>query len=344
MRAVGGPWRAFGSRDAARRMPGGLGLFAALVVVFGVGLGVELAAQASPPANNGQLTCGTDNRAALHATCTLVFADAGTRTGYGATPAAGHTVCFSTPSPNVVTGTSGKCSTTDTQGRAHGTFTAKKAGAYAVTAAETYQSTDEGAVKTTVTVTTVPGAPTSVSAFPYGDHAAKVFWHPPTSTGGAVITGYAVKPFLGSSAQPVRVFNSSKASSAVIAGLEDGQPYRFQVAARNANGTGPYSALTAAMIAGAPGEPGRAKAVSLGRGELQVSFTAPSNDGAPITSYHARCRSTDGGATVHRSGTASPVTVTGATAAKHYTCAVTATNSRGRGPASRPSPVVTTRP
>ena len=63
--------------------------------------------------------------------------------------------------------------------------------------------------------------------------------HPRTSTGHRV-TGYVVTPFLGSVAQPSHTFHSA-APTETVTGLTNGQTYTFEVAAINANGTGPRS-------------------------------------------------------------------------------------------------------
>jgi hypothetical protein len=70
---------------------------------------------------------------------------------------------------------------------------------------------------------------------------------------------------------------------------------------------------------------------------LKLTFAAPMTNGAPITSYSATCASSNGGVTKTQTGTASPITVTALTPGKSYQCTVTATNSRGTGPASNPS-------
>jgi hypothetical protein len=64
------------------------------------------------------------------------------------------------------------------------------------------------------------------------------------------------------------------------------------------------------------------------------------NNGAAITSYTVTCASSNGGVTKTQTGTASPITVTGLTAGKSYTCRVSATNSRGTGPLSNPSAAI----
>ena len=72
-----------------------------------------------------------------------------------------------------------------------------------------------------------------------------------------------------------------------------------------------------------------------------MTFNAPANNGAPITSYTATCASSNGGATNSKSGSSTTLTVIGLTAGKTYTCRATATNSRGTGPRSAPSAAIT---
>ncbi len=334
------PASALGARVGVVARSRGARLGAAVLLVIGAGIGVQVATQVSAPANNGQLKCGANNQVPFNSVCTLTFVDGGPRTGYGATPPAGHQVCFSTAAPNVVTGTSGKCSTTDAQATATGTFNAKKAGTFKVTATESFNNTGEGSVSIMVTVPAPPGPPRGVTAIPYRDHAAKVSWRAPATSGAAAITSYIVRPYKGTAGQPGHLLKSTK-TTAIITGLQDGATYQFRVKARSGAGTGLFSPPSAGMIAGAPGQPGGVQAVSLGHGAVQVSFTAPMNNGAPVTSYHARCASKDGGQLGHASGPHSPIKVTSLTVGKTYTCTVSATNSRGRGPASSPSAPVT---
>lgn len=71
---------------------------------------------------------------------------------------------------------------------------------------------------------------------------------------------------------------------------------------------------------------------------IAVSFTAPTNRGSgPIAGYTAKCTSSNGGTAGSLGGPTSPLTVTGLTAAKTYTCTVTARNAVGTGPPSLPS-------
>ncbi|MGZ5403677.1 MAG: fibronectin type III domain-containing protein [Nocardioides sp.] len=65
-------------------------------------------------------------------------------------------------------------------------------------------------------------------------------------------------------------------------------------------------------------------------GAVSVAFNPPKNNGgSPITGYTVQCVSTDGGGTGTRSGSGSPIRVTGLSAGKRYHCRVKATNAVG---------------
>ena len=66
-------------------------------------------------------------------------------------------------------------------------------------------------------------------------------------------------------------------------------------------------------------------------GQVSVAFTPGSDGGSAITSYEARCASTDGGVTKAATGASSPVVVSSLTNGKHYQCRVRATNANGTG-------------
>ena len=114
----------------------------------------------------------------------------------------------------------------------------------------------------------VPSAPRSVSATA-GSGSATVRWQAPARTGGAKITGYWVTPYLGSSAQPTRKFNST-AKAQVVSGLKSGKTYRFRVAARNAAGTGPRSPHSNAVTVAAA-----CHGVKMTRGQPDINAHGP---------------------------------------------------------------------
>lgn len=109
------------------------------------------------------------------------------------------------------------------------------------------------------------------------------------------------------------------------------------VTVKNGNGGTVFTVTIAASGIVAPGAP-TAVTVTPGNASASVAFTAPSsNGGATITGYTATCISSDGGASGAGTGTSSPISVTGLTNGKTYTCTVKATNSAGDSAASTAS-------
>lgn len=83
----------------------------------------------------------------------------------------------------------------------------------------------------------------------------------------------------------------------------------------------------------APGAP-VLKAVTAGIGSIELSFTAPTdNGGASITSYTATC-SADGNSDFSATGSKSPITVSGMNGGVTRSCTVAAVNSAGTSTAS----------
>ena len=88
----------------------------------------------------------------------------------------------------------------------------------------------------------LPGPPTNVAGSP-GPASALLTWVAPAFTGGSAIAGYRVTPFVNGVAQP-SIDTPDAAPGTTVDNLLGGTVYRFTVAARNATGLGPASALS----------------------------------------------------------------------------------------------------
>ena len=127
----------------------------------------------------------------------------------------------------------------------------------------------------------LPGAPTGVSGVP-GNGQATVKWTAPPDNGSG-ITGYVVTPIVGYYPLASVTFNST-ATTQILTGLTNGTTYRFKIAAKNANGTGPKSDVTNAVTVGAPVAPTGVSAVP-GNGQATMTWTAPPDNGSGIIGY-----------------------------------------------------------
>jgi hypothetical protein len=139
------------------------------------------------------------------------------------------------------------------------------------------------------TPTTVPGAPTIGTAVP-GSTTATVAWTAPASDGGSPVTGYVVRVYAGTSTTPsaTTVTAPAGATSVVVTGLTNGTAYRFDVAATNAVGAGPASALSAAVTPRVALAPVPLNVVATpANASATVSWTAPTTT-AGITGYRVR--------------------------------------------------------
>jgi hypothetical protein len=186
---------------------------------------------------------------------------------------------------------------------------------------------------------TQPGAPTHVSGVP-GSGSVKVSWIAPVNSGSLPIERYQVMPYKGRVAQTgAATFTTSPVTHVTVYHLTKKTSYSFKVVAIDTGGfLGALSAPSGLITVGAPGRPGKVKAVrGAVPGRLKVTFSAPINNGAKVTSFTAICTSTNGGMTAQAAATKNPIAIKGATVGKTYTCVVLAKNSRGVGPRSLPS-------
>jgi hypothetical protein len=178
-----------------------------------------------------------------------------------------------------------------------------------------------------VTPSSAPDAPTGVTAVA-GKLSATVSW---TAAGdeGSPVTGYTVSDGVGNTC------TSSSATTCTVSGLTSDTSYTFTVTATNADGTGPASDPSAGVTpTNVPDAPTDVVAVA-GNGQATVSWTAPSDNGLPITGYTVLSTS---GHTCTTSATS--CVLTGLPNGASQSFAVRATNADGTGPASASSNTV----
>jgi sugar lactone lactonase YvrE len=115
------------------------------------------------------------------------------------------------------------------------------------------------------TPTTVPDAPTGVSATDAANGQSVVSWTAPADTGGTSITGYTVTSSGGQTCSW-----TTGDLSCTVTGLTNGASYTFTVTATNARGTGSASSASNSVTPVAPAAP--------------VTTTTPGASTAPVTS------------------------------------------------------------
>jgi hypothetical protein len=199
--------------------------------------------------------------------------------------------------------------------------------------------------------TTAPAAPT-IGPATFGNASTTVRWTAPSTDGGSAITGYLVRVLDKTGAQMGALRPAgATATSLLVTGLTNGASYQFQVAATNAVGTGPNSALSTVVIpATVPAAPAIGTAASGTAGgtvTATANWNAPtSNGGSAVTGYVVRALRISSTGTVLATTTstvqpASARTLTMTLPAGNYRFTVQASNKAGSGPQSARSNLVT---
>jgi hypothetical protein len=146
------------------------------------------------------------------------------------------------------------------------------------------------------TPTTVPGAPTGLTAT-LGNAQVSLSWTAPASDGGSAVTGYEVYEGTTPGGESSTPLNSSLVTGTTYdaTGLTNGTTYYFTVEAVNAVGNSAASNEASATPATVPGAPTGLSAAR-GNGQVSLSWTAPaSNGGSAVTGYEVYVGTTPGG-------------------------------------------------
>ncbi|MCY4001642.1 MAG: fibronectin type III domain-containing protein, partial [Bacteroidetes bacterium] len=193
---------------------------------------------------------------------------------------------------------------------------------------------------TTADLATAPGAPTSLTATADGPTAINLSWTAPTSTGGTAITGYRIYVAADFSDDWTAVVATTGNTNTSYShtGLRVGTRYEYRVLAINAAtniGSNSNSAAATTAAATIPGVPTSLTATASGQTTINLSWTAPSDGGAAISSYRILV-STDGTSFTElvASHTSTSYSHTGLAPNTTHYYSVSALNSVGRGPES----------
>ena len=213
----------------------------------------------------------------------------------------------------------------------------------AINSAGTGPASSSDSATTEAAPATKPMAPTGLTATADGQTEIDLSWTAPSDDGGEAITGYKIEVSTdGSSWSDLVADTGSSTTSYAHTGLTAGATRHYRVSAINSAGTGPASssdsATTEAAPATKPMAPTGLTATADGQTEIDLSWTAPSDDGGEaITGYKIEV-STDGSSwsdlVADTGSSTTSYAHTGLTAGttRHYR--VSAINSAGSGPAS----------
>ena len=158
-----------------------------------------------------------------------------------------------------------------------------------------------------------PGQPRTLRARSVGPRSITITWEAPSTKAGAAITGYGIRRRASNSSNwnTIRTNTGSTATTFQDTNLEPATAYLYQVRAINSVGAGQWSLEAGRRTnADVPGAPTNLTARPDGTSRINLSWTAPRNNGgAPVIGYRIEM-SADGGANwrIHRSNTGSVAT------------------------------------
>src|SRR5579872_4215163 len=209
--------------------------------------------------------------------------------------------------------------------------------------------------KTATTPASVaPQPPTGLTATAVSSSQINLSWTAPSNNGGSAITGYKIERSndTGTTWSTIAANTANTSTTYSDTGLTASTTYMYRVSAINSVGTSPPSSTASATTSGAatpPQPPTGLAATAASSSQINLSWTAPSNNGgSAITGYKIE-RSADNGTTwsIIQSNTGSTATTfsdTGLTASTTYTYRVSAINAIGTSSTSNTASATTQAP
>ncbi len=142
---------------------------------------------------------------------------------------------------------------------------------------------------TGTTRTGVPGEPRNLTAEAVGTDTIDLEWDPPSSDGGARITGYLIEVSTNAGTTWSNLVRNTRNTDTSYShtGLSGGETRHYRVSAINFNGVGdPSNVADATTQHVLPSAPRRLTARARGTSAIELSWSAPSTRGSsPITGY-----------------------------------------------------------
>ncbi len=131
-----------------------------------------------------------------------------------------------------------------------------------------------------------PGAPTGLTATASGLNRIDLSWTAPSNNGGALISGYKIEVSSDSGATWYNLVANTYSVATTYADtrLAAGTTRHYRVSAINSAGTSNPSNIDDATAATAPGAPTGLTATASGPSQIDLSWTAPSNNGGALIS------------------------------------------------------------
>jgi hypothetical protein len=200
----------------------------------------------------------------------------------------------------------------------------------------------------TVTLSTMPvaGAPSDVEGTP-GNEEVDLTWTAEADDNGSTTSGYRVQLKAANAEWRTALDTTTTDTNATVDGLTNGTAYTFRVAAIGTNGVGAWSEpseeitprTVPAQVEGLSAAPGNT--------EIELTWSAPDDGGAPITAYIVEQDTDENDAWTTLTSDLDPstaeYTVTGLNNGSGYRYRVSAVNAAGTGAVSEPTSVVAPR-